>query len=190
MFDKKRNAFLLAIATSALFVTGCTPLHAPTYNASRENVLELKKADISPVKVGDFSVGKEPKTLHEIGLRFESMVAGPNITFGDYLKKALELELILAKKYDPNAKIEISGTLLDQDLETGNGTGFMKVTFRVTNGGKPVYDKTLSTQIGWETSFLGEKAIRGAQRQYPVLVQSIITKLFEDPEFIKALGGK
>ncbi|BEV14039.1 hypothetical protein HBDW_08270 [Herbaspirillum sp. DW155] len=62
---------------------------------------------------------------------------------------------------------------------------FNAARFVVRQGDATVYDKVLSIQRKWESSFVGAVAVRDAITQYGAMFQRLQRKLFDDPDFLK-----
>ncbi len=106
------------------------------------------------------------------------------------MAESLKQELDLAGKLSPTSKVEVTGVLLENDLDASGfstGTGRIKARFIVTNAGVTQYDQIKSAGIKWDSSFMGNVAIPRAQQQYPKLVQTLLSKLFDDQSFLKTL---
>lgn len=184
-----RTLGALSALAVGVFLVGCAG-PAPHYQPSIANVEALKKAEIPPVRTGNFTVAGDLKTASAIQLRANSMVSGVGNHYGDYIAAALRQELELARLYDPQAGIEIAGTLLENDINAGGMTtndGLIAVQFVVRRGGQQRYGKTQRVQHQWEGAFAGAVAIPNAANNYPIMVQKLIAQLLADPEFIQAL---
>ncbi|WP_199100994.1 hypothetical protein, partial [Dyella sp. ASV21] len=117
---------------------------------------------------------------------------GPDHTFSAYLQEALVSELQAAGRLDHHAATRIDATLTRNELDSSGfskGMANLGARFVVIRDGHPIYDKTLTAEHEWESSFLGGVAIPAAIQNYPVVVQKLVGKLFLDPDFIKAVDG-
>lgn len=177
------------ILIACLFVTsGCT-LVAPKYSFSPENVQLVKSAAGSPVKIGPFSLKKGEAEVNQLSLRGSTLVS-PYNTYQDYLRAAIEQELIEAKRVSTTASTEISGFLILNRIDANGisvGEGELAAQILVTREGKTRYDKTHTASTTWESSFAGAVALPMAVNQYPVLVQKFVHTLFSDPDFVSAI---
>ena len=72
----------------------------------------------------------------------------------------------------------------------GASTGNSKVAarFAVSRSGKVVYDKLITAQREWSSSFIGAIAIPEAINQYTHMYTRLIEQLFGDEEFTTALA--
>lgn len=179
----------LAAMALALLLTACAG-PAPNYAPSIDNVEALKKSGALPVKTGAIAVDPTLKSGAAIGLRANTMVSGVGQHFGDYIAAALRQELELARLHDPKSGIEVSGTLLRNDINAGGmstNDGMIAVRFLVRQGTQTRFDKIKEARHQWESSFVGAVAIPTAANNYPVMVQMLFGQLFADPDFTAAL---
>jgi len=183
------RGFSLAVAASAVaLLSGCA-IQAPTYTPSLDNSALVKNAPKS-VAVGAFTVTASTVGATSIGLRGSSLESPVGKDYAAYLAEALRKELVLAGKLDEKSKIEISGVLLKNDISAGGfatASGEIEARFIVKNDGQQRYDKVQRAYIGWESSFVGAIAIPKAQQQYTAMVQKLLSELFADAEFQKAI---
>lgn len=179
----------MRFATILLLVmlSACT-MKAPPYQASVENIQPLKLAKVKPLSVGEFN---STKKLDSISLRGSRLVS-PSGTYGIYLTKAIEEELKLAKLWSGVSSTVVSGTLIRNNIdisEFSTGTGDISVNFIVTTDGKIVYERIISADHVFDSSFMGSIAIPNGQSNYMNLVQKLIKNLFSDKAFIDAING-
>jgi len=104
---------------------------------------------MAPVAIGDFSPVKNKDNSWDasISIRSNSLASPIEKSFAKYLRETLTVELRAAGLLDPSSGIVISGTLLDNQLETpiGQAKGSITAQFVVTRGGKTLYDKVLTS---------------------------------------------
>ena len=190
MFQQfRRIALFTGIAVSA-FLVGCAG-PAPNYAPSIDNVETLKKIQGAPaVKTGAIAVTAGMPGAASLQLRANTMTSPVGKNYGDYIAAALRQELELAKLYNPQSGVEISGTLLKNNIDAGGistNAGQIEARFVVTANGQVRFDKVKRIEKKWESSFAGAVAIPLAANNYPVMVQSLITALVTDPDFVKAI---
>jgi hypothetical protein len=190
MFQQfRRVALFTGIAVSA-FLVGCAG-PAPNYAPSIDNVETLKKIQGAPaVKTGVISVAPGLQGGAALQLRANTMTSPVGKNYGDYIAEALRQELELAKLYNPQSGVEISGTLLKNNIDAGGistNAGQIEARFVVTANGQVRFDKVKRIEKKWDSSFAGAVAIPLAANNYPVMVQSLVTALVTDPDFVKAI---
>jgi hypothetical protein len=185
----RRAAACVGIAVSA-FLVGCAG-PAPNYAPSIDNVETLKKIPgASAVKTGVINVAPGLPGGASLQLRANTMTSPVGKNYGDYIAAALRQELELAKLYNPQSGVEISGTLLKNNIDAGGlstNAGQIEARFVVTANGQVRFDKVKRIERKWESSFAGAVAIPLAANNYPVMVQSLVAALVTDPDFVKAI---
>lgn len=186
MTISKLIKILATIATLAL--VGCAN-NVPKYQVSPKNIDQLKDSGIVAASVGKFDSDKNPENANPIRLRTHPFSSPYNDSYAEYIEESLKLELALAKKYNSNADVVVSGVLLKNDIDTA-GSGIVEVKFLVKNKDAVKYEKTVTSTLEWESSFFGAVAIPKAANQYPELVSKLLSILYTDPNFISALKGK
>ncbi|MDO9237689.1 MAG: hypothetical protein Q7U28_16855 [Aquabacterium sp.] len=164
-------------------------MKAPPYDVSIDNISVLKRSGSEPVRVGAFTANAGAKGAREISLRGNGMTSSVGNDYAAYLTQALTQELEMAKRLNPAAALEVSGTLVGTDIDTAFGTasGYIEARFIVSKGGQVRYDKVKRGDFSWESSFIGAVAIPAAQRNYPVVVQHMLSSLYSDVDFQNAL---
>lgn len=187
--DFRRAAACVGIAVSA-FLVGCAG-PAPNYAPSIDNVETLKKIEGAPaVKTGTIAVTAGMPGAASLSLRANTMTSPVGNNYGDYIAAALRQELELAKLYNPQSGVEISGTLIKNNIDAGGistNAGQIEARFVVTAKGQVRFDKVKRIERKWESSFAGAVAIPLAANNYAPMVQSLIASLVTDPDFVKAI---
>lgn len=176
----------IIVVCLSLILSACS-IQAPEYQVSIDNVQTMKNADLQPIKVDKIATNKE---LNKISLRGSPMSSAVGTGYGDYLAKALEDELKLAKIWSGVSSTVISGELISNDIDVSGvstGTGDLTVNFKVTRDNSVIFTKEVSAQIEFESSFIGAVAIPNGQKNYVTLIQKLINNLVTDDEFIAAV---
>lgn len=181
----------LAIGLAAsLQLVGCANISMSPPKATLETTASLRGAALTPAAVGKFS--PDPAVSDKsIGLRGANSVASPiEGSFAQYLRESLRVELEAAGLYDAASNTVISGTLTQSkaDAAIGTGTGKLAARFIVTREGAVKYNKELSVDDSWDSSFVGATAIPAAANHYEGLYRKLTAKLLSDPEFRTALA--
>ena len=184
-----RTAGLAVLVLVSLLAAGCAG-PAPNYAPSIDNVEALKKSGGESARIGTFTVDANLPGAKSIGLRANTMVSPVGSHFGDYLGFALRQDLELARLYNAQSGIEISGALLKNLVDANGfsiGNGQIEARFVVKRAGQVRYDKVRGVTHQWESSFAGAVAIPQASSNYPVMVQKLIGSLVSDPDFVNSL---
>ena len=184
-----RKFFLaLAFAASA-FLVGCAG-SAPNYSPSIDNVEALKKSGAAPLKTGVIAVTPAMPGATSLSLRANTMSSPVGGNYGDYLSAALRQELELAKLYNVASNVEVTGTLIKNNVDAGGmstASGQMEARFVVKKNGQIRFDKVKSVTHQWESAFAGAVAIPAAANNYPVMVQKLLGALVNDADFVQAI---
>ncbi|CAB3820935.1 hypothetical protein [Achromobacter deleyi] len=180
---------ILSAALLCGALSGCASLVAPTYQASMDNVTALKKGEPFSAKVGEVKSEKQKGNANPISLRGARLRSPYDNSYGGYLAEALKQELSLANRYSDSADVEISGVLLQNNLDAGLATGIGKIEARfiVTKAGQIKYDQIKSAQTEWSSAFAAMVALPKAVEEYQPLVAKLLNNLFSDQSFLNAL---
>jgi hypothetical protein len=185
-----RSVFLLALVIFySVLLAGCAG-PAANYAPSIDNVEVLKKTTNTLLKVGVIGVTPGLIGASSISLRGNGMVTPVGSNYGDYVAAALRQELELARLYSPQSGIEITGTLLKNNIDAGGintNAGQMEARFVVSANSQIRFDKIKRVEHQWESSFAGAVAVPLATNNYPVMVQKLIGSLLSDPDFMNAV---
>jgi hypothetical protein len=187
-----RAARMMAAACVATTLFGCAAVKLPPPTATGDTVQQLRTAGLPPLKAGTFSLapGRNPEMDRVQGGLRGSTVSAEGGSFAQYLREVVVAELKAAGLYDENSKTQIGAQLTDSQLDAaiGTGTGRLAARFSVQRDGKTVYDKELSVEDRWESSFAGPVALPEAINHYGRFYKQLAARLFKDPEFRQALA--
>jgi len=189
MFHQLRRVVLFTGIAVSAFLVGCAG-PAPNYAPSIDNVETLKKIEGASVKTGTIGVTAGMPGAAALSLRANTMTSPVGKNYGDYIAAALRQELELAKLYNPQSGVEISGTLLKNNIDAGGlstNAGQIEARFVVKANGQVRFDKVKRIERKWESAFAGAVAIPLAANNYAPMVQSLIASLVSDPDFVKAI---
>ena len=180
-----------AVATS-LALCACASVTLPPASASGDVVMSLRAANAAAMNAGTFVVapGQSPDMDASLpGLRGSSLRA-PGGSFTGYLADAITADLKASGLYDPAAAIVISGELTESQVDAaiGTGTAHLGARMKVRKAGVMVYDRTFAVSDQWDSSFIGAIAIPEAMNRYTALYQKLAQKMFDDPEFRRAVA--
>ena len=178
----------LLLITGLLVLGGCVTAPAPTYQPSVTNTETLMKQAKTPIGVAAFTAATGVDDTKLI-IRGSTLKGGSDGKFSTYLHDATVTELKTAGRWNPDAGLQISATLEQNHLDGGaikTGSADIKAHFVITKDGQKVYDKSLSVQHQWDSSFIGAIAIPTAMQNYVTTVQLLLGKFFSDSDFISA----
>ena len=186
-----RIAAIAAVTAVSMQLTGCANLKMSPPQAALENTAKLRTANLAPASVGSFTVDAA-KGVNDtsMGIRGGNSIEAPGGSFAKHLGDTLKAELQTAGLLDAASANVITGTLTASVLNASIGTadGKLAARFVVTRAGAVKYDRELSADSTWESSFIGGVAIPLAANNYEGLYRKLITKLLDDADFRKALA--
>jgi len=184
---KKIN--LIAFCALALLLTGCAST-APNYQATNDNTRTLQLVSGGNVGVGNFTAASDD--LNHLTIRAERFSSPYNDSFAEYLKQALRSELEASGKLNANSATTITGILLKNELNTpfDIGTAHISARIVVTRNSTSLFDKVISGDSQWESSFIGAIAIPASRQHYADAIKKLLRNLFADPDFRKAAFGQ
>ncbi|WP_019916133.1 hypothetical protein [Methyloversatilis discipulorum] len=179
----------LSASALGLLGAGCGNFPAPHYTGSIENVQRLKAIPFS-AKVGRVDAPVTKAAPYPITLRASPLVSPYENSFGNYLAEAIRTELKLAGRLSPDSEVEITGTVLRNDVDVSGFSvafGDIEARFVVKKGTDVRYDQVKSVHHEWESAFAAAIAIPQAVNEYPRLVQKLLATLYADSAFLAAL---
>jgi hypothetical protein len=179
----------LACAAMTLALGACASINASSYTPSVENIETLKSAGPLQTRVRTFSADTTTDNPYPVQVRAARMVSPVGGSFGAYVSNALATELAMSDAVSPDARVEISGALLKNDVDAavGQGTGTVSVRFVVRRGTQVVYDSVKTATDHWDSSFMGNIAIPAATAAYPHIIQKLLASLYADPLFLASV---
>lgn len=190
-FDVRHAAWILAPLV-LLSTVGCASVQLDATSATPATLEKLRGSALAPMTAGTFSLaaGKPAEMDRTLsGLRGNSLTPAKG-SFSQLLKDTLVVELTAAGLYDPNSQTVVEGQLTDSQVDAaiGTGTGRLAAKFKVRRGSQLVFDKELSVESTWESSFMGAVAVPAAMNQYHGLYKALVAKLVDDADFRKAVA--
>jgi len=180
---------LVLLGTSLI---GCASVTMPPPTANANTVEKLRSANLAPSTVGRFSLapGRNAEMDKSVGGLRGSSIRGANGSLSQQLKEVIIAELKASGLYDEKSQTQIEAQLVDSQVDAaiGTGTARLAANFTVDKAGKRVFEKELSVDSQWESSFVGAIAIPEAINQYTSLYKALAAKLFDDKDFHAALA--
>lgn len=180
---------LLALAASALLLSGCSTLFAPPYSPDYEALDRLKAGKPGKVAVAPVQPRDANAPVNRITLRGARMAASQG-TFAQYLEEALVRDLREISVFDPEAATRLDATILKNDIDVSGlvtGVGTMQVQITVMRAGLTRMKKVYAAETRFDSSFAGMVAIPKGQSEYSRLVRALLREVYADPEFNLAL---
>lgn len=188
-----RLAAIAAVSVLAMQLVGCAQLSMGQPKPNIDTTAKLRGANMSPASLGAFALeaGKPEAMDKSVSMRGANSVNSPvNGSFAQYLRESLKVELEAAGVLDPRSPTVITGKLTGNDLDAaiGTGKGQLAARFQVQRADKVRYDRELSVESTWESSFMGGVAIPLAASNYEGLYRKLVAKLLDDGDFRKAVS--
>lgn len=186
-----RRLTIAALAAVSLQLTGCANLTMTPPKPTMENATKLRAAPMAPMAVGTFKIDAA-KASEDAGhnMRGANGLQAPGGSFAQYLGESLKVELQSAGLLDPASSTVITGTLTQTEINANVGTGTAKLAARfvVTRSNAVRYERELTADTTWESSFMAGVAIPLAANNYEGLYRKLVGKLLDDPEFRAAVA--
>ena len=181
---------LMSVMLCAFLLGGCASFEAPSYSPDYKTIDNLKSKSLQSLSLGEFMPMSLQAKVNKISLRAAGLKAKQG-TFTQYFKDALQADLIELGIYSEDSSLIINATLLENDIDISgfsNGYGVIKVSLEVKKYDAVVFNKTYEAHTEFESSFAAAVAVPKAQSEYPVLVKTLLTKIYMDYEFYKAVS--
>lgn len=187
-FSEVRRWAVAVLATFAsLQFVGCASTTLPAPSGTAGNVQTIKSANAAQMVAGEFKAepGNAASADRGLSVRGVNMISPAGGSFAIQLRDQLAAELKAAGLYDANAKVVISGTMTENEVDAGISTGSARIAarFEVARDGKVVFNKEITAASTWESSFIGAIAVPAAANNYGALYADLIGKLLGDPDF-------
>ncbi|WP_324170869.1 hypothetical protein [Sulfurimonas sp.] len=176
---------LTLLALLLVLTTGCS-MKGHKFNPDFNSINELKDTNLKSMTIQKNKFKKEKD--ESIGLRAMNMTSPYGGSFSKYLEISLEEQLKQASIYDTKSDIKISTVLLKNDVSISSfsiGEADLSANFIVMNKDRKVYEKEHSIHHEWDSSFIGQIAIKNAIENYPVAMQKLIDSFLLDKELIE-----
>lgn len=155
--------------------------------------MALRGSSLPPMQVGDFALapGKPASLDKSVTMRSITMTSPDDGSLAKYLGKAIEADLRAAGKLDPKSDLVIKGLLTDSQVDTGisTGSGSLSAKFSLLKRDRVVFEKDISINATWDSSFVGAEAIPAAINEYSSLFEKLSNRLLTDEGFQAAARG-
>ncbi|GIU66853.1 hypothetical protein PsB1_1007 [Candidatus Phycosocius spiralis] len=173
-----------------LAVAGCaTP--AAQLPPTLDTLQAFRTATFPSMSLGTFELapGLPPGMDRGLMVRAESLRPPNGLSFAQFLKDTMEVEMTAAGRFDPASSVVISGQLTVSEVTTmSTPNGALGARFRVHRNGVEVFNKELVVRDSWEFQFIGAIAIPEAQARYTALYSKLVRSLVNDADFRLAVS--
>jgi hypothetical protein len=171
------------MAAVVVGLSGCIAAQILPYEASIPN--EAKLASLPrEARLQVKAPGSDPSNVSTV-IRALRVTAPGNGSWSAYLGQALHAELAASGHYDASAALVLDASL--NELKIADGTGAVTGHFVIRDAQGIRYDKVLHVDARWDSDFFGVIAASNGMNQATAIFQALLQKLFEDPDFIKAV---
>lgn len=170
-------------------VVGCMSYQVPPYSPSYEFIDGLKGKNLEKIAVSEVQPRDPNSPVNRITLRGSWLLVQDG-TFATYFESALKSDLNEIGIFDQNSTIRLDAKILKNDIDVSGfstGIGTIDINITIRRDGKSTFDKLYSAQTTFQSSFAGAVAVPKGQNEYPVLVRTLLEKIFADPEFFNAI---
>ncbi|TAK91260.1 MAG: hypothetical protein EPO06_05770 [Burkholderiaceae bacterium] len=185
---KLRQRLTVGVLAPLVLMLAACSAPAPKYNATVDNLRALKSNITTPIGTGKFQIDPSKPQLNTIVSRTYTLESPVGNSFADYLKEAVKTELAAAGLHQENSSLQLSATILENQLDVGikRGTARMSVNFRLDGVNGKLFEQVVTADAVWDSSFMGAIAIPLGIDNYLALYKQAIGKLISHPGFIAA----
>jgi len=175
---------LMPLVASCMSWTYKVPPYSPNY----EFIDGLKGRSVEKIAVGEVQPRDPNSPVNKITHRViegEISLSVRDGTFADYLEEAIKYDLREIGILDQGSRIQLNATIIRNDVNLSKfsrGTGVMEVNITIGKDGNVTFDRPYSVQ----TKFLAGP-LEYRHSEYPVLVRTLLEKVYADPEFFNAI---
>ena len=172
------------LACVSLGACAVAPLSAPT--ATLENIQAIRAAKLPLISVGRFTAAPgQPSEMDRMISARAGVDRAPEGSFAKYLGDTLEAELKGAGRFDARSRFVVTGVITDTYLvtETAHPKGRLAAKFTLLRDGRPVFEKTISVESGWDFYYFADVAVPDAFNHYAGLFPRLVGVLLADPDF-------
>ncbi len=168
-----------------LMFSGCT-MKGYEYEVDYSSASNLRLQKIHNVNVRETGVDLDIKPQ----LRAIKMISPYGGTFTEYLKISIEEHLKAAMHYNSDSDITMNIQLIKNVVDIWNmsiGKAKLEMKLIITKNDINIYENLYSVQDTFSSGFVGETAMKNAVKHYPIVMQKLVNKLFEDKKLLQIL---
>lgn len=181
---------LLTILLSVFVLSGCGTIQAPPYTPNYEKIDQFSSDSLSKVSLGEFLPTDKNAPVNKVSLRAMNLGTSQG-HFAGYLQASMKSDLREMGIYNPNSSRSIEANILENDIDISGlneGTGTISVDVTILENEQTLFMKNYKANTQFESAFLGSVAITRGANEYPVLIKTLLSKIYQDSEFIRALS--
>jgi hypothetical protein len=165
--------------------SGCT-VKGYEYEVDYISASNLRLEKINSVNVHETAVALDIKPQ----IRSVKMISPYGGTFTEYLKISIEEHLKAAMHYNSDSNITMNIQLTKNVIDIWNmyiGKSDLEMKLIITKNNINIYENTYSVQDTFRSGWIGETAMNNAVKHYPIVIQKLVNKLFEDKKLLQIL---
>jgi hypothetical protein len=180
MFIKAKAAII--VSAMAIFLTGCETTNSIPYKTSPANTIALQgKLQAKGKKVSVANVIIASSIEEKPNCRMMGPIAiAPGKTVRQFVKEAIQEELLAAGSYDPASPIVIDAEI-DELTFSSVSPARWNISIRVRSNKSTGY--RVSEEYKFETSWTAQSACKNTADAFGLAVQQLIRKIVEDKKF-------
>jgi hypothetical protein len=176
---KKR---VIVTIVSLLLVTGCAPAITQRYASPATNIVllrELNAKSSQKIKLGEFEGDQDG-----VSCRLVNISPPDRVTFASFLKNAVKEDLMMADMYAENANVELTGRLVNIDVNCAIGTGEWIIEMEFTKVAPSSNEKfSVTNTYSFEGAYNGAVVFNNASLALVPAVQEFVKAVFSHPKF-------
>jgi hypothetical protein len=179
------------VLTLLLILAGCSTTGV-NYESSSYNVREAESNLERSLAIGEFTREESSEVIDPWTFRGATSIKSPvGNGYQDFIAKAIENELLLARRLDPSSNFELTGKLTAHIVDASSlslGEGKVAMEFVLKESGNVRYRDTKTIIHKWESAFVGMTAANNAARAHLEMIEKLINSLFQDKAFYQAVN--
>ena len=173
---------IIVILFAMTSLTGCETTNSISYKASASNVFAFQKklnAEGKKVSVGKVTVSNGVDEKPNCRLMGPIVVA-PGKQISQYVKEALQEELMLANSFDPSSNIVLDAEIDELSFNSVSPAGW-KIGLKIQSNKSQGYK--VAVDYKFDTSWTAANGCKNAADAFGPAVQELLKKIIEDKAF-------
>ena len=179
----KKSLKIYTVSLVLLTLASCETTSTRPYQASTDNVMKFQRVISetgNKVNLGYFSNDSNPLGMCRLNGPVD---VSPGKTIAQYIKEAMQTELLMAQAYDESSAVTINAQLNDLNFSSVSPA---KWTFELALSSNVSSGYTVSSSYNFKTSYSAVSACRNVADAFGPAVQDLIKEVISHPGF-KAL---